>query len=150
PPSRRRPRLGRGPQWSPPRSTPTGGPAVRSSPPRRRRCRRGRCPRARACAAFPASPMQLTVTLGGETTAVEVVEQAGRFGVRLGGEWLDVDARVEEGGPMSLLIDGAAWLADVGEEDGEVVVTLGGETVRLQVEEAGRRLGRRRGGAGGT
>src|SRR5215831_4914828 len=94
--------------------------------------------------------MRFTVTLGGETTAVEVVEQGGRYRVRLGEDWLDVDARAEGDGPMSLLIDGTAWLADVGEEDGDVVVTLGGETLRLQVEEAGRRLGRRRDGTGGA
>jgi 3-methylcrotonyl-CoA carboxylase alpha subunit len=94
--------------------------------------------------------MRFSLTLGGETKAVEVVEQGGRYRVRLDEEWLDVDARVGPGGPMSLLIDGIAWLADLDEVDGEIAVTLEGETFRLQVEETGPRAGRRRasGGAG--
>jgi biotin carboxyl carrier protein len=94
--------------------------------------------------------MRFTVTLGGETKVVEVVEEAGCHRVRLGEDWLDVDARLEAAGPMSLLIDGAAWLADVDEVDGEVVVTLDGQTLRLQVEEAGRRAERGRGAASGA
>jgi 3-methylcrotonyl-CoA carboxylase alpha subunit len=94
--------------------------------------------------------MRFTVTLGGETEVVEVVEHAGRYRVRLGEEWLDVDVRPEAAGPMSLLIDGVPWLADVDEVDGEVVVTLDGQPLRLQVEEAGGHGRRRRGAAGGA
>src|SRR5262245_9404881 len=94
--------------------------------------------------------MRFNVTLEGETKVVEVVEEAGRRRVRLGEDWLDVDARLEAAGPMSLLIDGVAWLADVEDVDGELVVTLDGQTFRLQVDEAGRRAGRGRGAAGGA
>ena len=92
--------------------------------------------------------MKFTVTLGPETLPVEVVEEGGRYRVRLGEEWLEVYARMPASGPVSLLIDGASYVADLAEEDGEVVVTLGGATYRVQVEEAGRRFGGGRGGAG--
>jgi biotin carboxyl carrier protein len=94
--------------------------------------------------------MRFTLTLGGETKTVEVVEEGERYRVRLGDEWLDVDARGDAGGPLSLLIDGVAWLADLEEANGEIVVTLAGEPFRLQVEEAGRHVGRRRSAAGGA
>jgi len=61
-----------------------------------------------------------------------------------------VDARLEAAGPMSLLLDGVAWLADLDEANGEIVVTLDGQTFRLQVEEAGRLVGRRRRVAAGA
>ncbi len=93
--------------------------------------------------------MRFTVTIGPETLPVEVVEEGGRYRVRLGEEWLGVDARLPASGPVSLLIDGASYVADVTEEDGEVVVTLGAATYRLEVQEAGRRFGGGRGGAGG-
>ena len=96
----------------------------------------------------PERSMRFSLTLGGETKTVEVVEQNGRYRVRLGEEWLDVDARGGPGGPLSLLIDGAAWLADLDEVDGEIAVTLDGQTFRLQVEETGHRAGRRRGASG--
>ena len=93
--------------------------------------------------------MKFTVTVGPETLPVEVLEEGGRYRVRLGEEWLEVDARMPASGPVSLLIDGAAYVADLAEENGEVVVTLGGATYRVRVEEAGRQFGRGRGGAAG-
>ena len=95
--------------------------------------------------------MRFTVTIGSETLPVEVVEagEAGRYRVRVGEEWLEVDARMPEAGPGSLVITGASYLVDdVTEEDGETVVTLGAESYRVRVEEPGRQLGRRRGGRG--
>ena len=94
--------------------------------------------------------MRLTVTLDGETFPVEVVEAAGRYRVRLAEEWLEVDARLLAAGPASLLIGDQAYLVDLADENGDVVVTIGAETYRLQVEEAGRRFGRRRAGAAGA
>jgi 3-methylcrotonyl-CoA carboxylase alpha subunit len=89
------------------------------------------------------------VTLGTETLPVEVVERGGRYHVRLGEEWLEVDADLPEHGPASLLIGGASYLCDLADDQGEVVVTVGGETHRVRVEEAGRRIGRRARRGGG-
>ena len=89
--------------------------------------------------------MHFLVTAGAETLAVEVVEHDGRYRVRLGEEWVDVDARRLPSGPWSLLIGGSSHVADVSEQNGEVVVAVAGEVYRLRVEEPGR-AGRR--GAG--
>jgi biotin carboxyl carrier protein len=97
--------------------------------------------------------MRFVVTQGSETIAVEVDERAGRCRVRLGEEWLDVDARpLGGGGSWSLLIDAASYVADVLELGrGDLAVTVGGETYRFQVEEPGARLARRAAaGAGGS
>ncbi len=92
------------------------------------------------------------VTRGEETLPVEVVEEGGRYRVRVDQEWVEVDARLLPGGAWSLLMGGASYVADVSEESAELVVTVGGERHRLRVEEAGRRFGRRlagRASAGG-
>jgi biotin carboxyl carrier protein len=89
--------------------------------------------------------VRFSVTVASESLPVEVVEaadQRGRYRVRLGDQWLDVDARLSPGGPVSLLIDGRSYLADVREENDEVVVTIGGASHRLRVAEAGRSAGR--------
>jgi len=93
--------------------------------------------------------VQFRVTVGVETLPVEVVEEGGRYRVRVGEAWLDVDARIATAGPWSLLIDGAPYLVDVVGEGDEAVVTVGGETHRVRVETGGPRRGRRAGrGAG--
>jgi len=94
--------------------------------------------------------VRFVVTLGPETLAVEVVERDGRYRVRLGEEWLEVDGRIGASGPCSLLIDGVSYLADLEDADGDVVVTLGGDTHRLRIEPAGWRPRRRGGGAAGV
>jgi biotin carboxyl carrier protein len=95
--------------------------------------------------------MRFAVTHGSETLAVEVDESAGRCRVRLGEEWLDVDARPLGGGSWSLLIDGASYVADVLELGrGDLAVTVGGETSRIQVEEPNARLARRPGAGAGA
>ena len=91
--------------------------------------------------------MRFVVRAGAETLPVEVVERDGRYRVRLGEEWLDVDARVLSSGPYSLLIAGASYLVHVGEEGGDVVVAVGGETYRMRVEGPGRRGRRSLGGS---
>jgi biotin carboxyl carrier protein len=94
---------------------------------------------------------RFVVTLGSETLPVEVAERAGRYHVRLGDEWLEVDARFPERGPASLLIGGTSYVVDLADDQGEVLVTVGRETHRVRVEEASRALGRRaRGAAGGA
>lgn len=93
--------------------------------------------------------MRFTLTLGPETVAAEIEERDGRYHVQLDGERVEVDARWSATGTLSLLIGGTAYLADVAEENGEIVVGLGGHAYRVRVEEPGRRLGRRRAGAAG-
>jgi biotin carboxyl carrier protein len=94
----------------------------------------------------------LAVTLEGDTLAVEVValDPPGRYRVRVGETWHEVDGP-PAGLPGALLVDGAAFrVDDVAEEDGEIVVTLGADSFRLRVEASGGPAGRRRGGRGGT
>ena len=97
--------------------------------------------------------MRWRVTVGAETIPVEVTEVGdvpGHYRVRIGDGWVEVDARMANRGPASLLIDGASWVADeIVEDDGEIVVTLGGVTHRLRVEEPGRRVGPRGAARGG-
>jgi len=92
--------------------------------------------------------MRLVLTLDGETVAAEVVERDGHYRVRLGSEWLDVDARLGPARATSLLIAGESWLVDLADEDGDVLVSLDGRTHRVQVEESGRRPARPRAGGG--
>jgi biotin carboxyl carrier protein len=93
--------------------------------------------------------MRLALALDGDTVAVEVVEREGGYRVRLGEEWLDVDAWLPATGPASLRIEGESWLVDLAEEDGAVLVTLGGRTHRVEVEEGRRRDRARAAGGGG-
>jgi biotin carboxyl carrier protein len=93
---------------------------------------------------------RVLVTLDGETLSVEVVplDTPGRYRVRAGETWLDVDGP-PAGFPGTLLIDGAAFrVDDVADEDGEVVVTLGGDAFRLRVEAPGRERDGGRAGRG--
>jgi len=83
--------------------------------------------------------VRFIVTVGAETVPVEVIEEGGRYRVRLGEEWVDVDARAPAPGSYSLLIGGSSWVVDVAEERDDLVVTLGSETYRLRVETSGRR-----------
>ncbi len=94
--------------------------------------------------------MRFSVTLDAETVPVEVVEADGGYRVGVGDEWFEVDARIPAAGPVSLRIGGHSYLVDVAEENGEVLVTVAGATLRLQVEEAGHRSGRRRSDSGGA
>jgi biotin carboxyl carrier protein len=97
--------------------------------------------------------VRLTVTVGADTLPVEVVEtdEAGRYRVRLGDRWLDVEAPASATGAATLRIDGAVFLVDdVREANGEVVVTLGAESYPVRVEEPGRRPGVRSGGRAGA
>lgn len=95
--------------------------------------------------------MQFRVTVGAETLPVEVVEDGGRYRVRVEEAWLEVDARIGAAGPWSLLVDGVPYLVDVVDEGDAAVVMVGGETYRVHVETGGPGRGRRAGrGAGGA
>lgn len=84
-------------------------------------------------------PTRFVLTTDSETLSVEVVERESGYRVRLGEEWIDVDARPPAAGPWSLLVGGTAYVADVHEEGGETVVTIGSESWRVRVDEPGRR-----------
>ncbi len=94
--------------------------------------------------------MTFVMSVGADTQPVEVIERDGRYRVRIGNEWLEVDARALSSGGCSLLIGGASYVADLDEDDGEIVVTIRGEAHRVRIEEGGRRLGRRSGAAAGS
>ena len=79
--------------------------------------------------------MNLVIQISGRTLRVEVEERADRFLLTIDGERVEVDARVPRPGAYSLLIDGVSHFADVREENGQLLVELGGETFRLGVEE---------------
>lgn len=93
--------------------------------------------------------MKLAVTVGDATEMIEVAGGDGRFRVTIGGQVLDVDARLTPQGICSLVIDGASHVADVKDEDGAFVVDVGGETYGIRVEEETRHIIRTRGGAAG-
>ena len=79
--------------------------------------------------------MRFVVQLDGQTLTVEVEGRGDRFLVTIDGDQFQVDARAPRPGALSLLIDGASYLADVRDDDGHILVEIAGETYRLRVEE---------------
>jgi biotin carboxyl carrier protein len=89
--------------------------------------------------------MRFVAELEQKTVRVEVTESEGHFRVKIGeGVW-EVDARRPSGQAWSLLINGASYMADVKEEDGEFLVDVDGETYRIRMEEETRQIIRARG-----
>jgi biotin carboxyl carrier protein len=86
--------------------------------------------------------------LGHDTVPVEVAGAAGRFMVTVEGEPIEVDARQTEEGIWSILLAGAAYVADVTERDGVYVVDVDGERYAIRVEEETRYIIRTRGAGG--
>jgi biotin carboxyl carrier protein len=82
----------------------------------------------------------------GQVIPVEVTGAAGRFTVTIAGEAVVVDARETGEGTWSILLDGAACVATVTEQDGGYLVDVDGERHAIQVEEESRYLIRTRGG----
>jgi 3-methylcrotonyl-CoA carboxylase alpha subunit len=96
--------------------------------------------------------MRFTVTAADETLPVEVAGDAGRYRVRVGDAWLEVEARIGAAGPWSLLVDGVPYLADLADDGDETLVTVGDEIHRVRVQTEGpgaRGRGRRGAGEGG-
>ena len=91
--------------------------------------------------------MKFAVTIGDSTEMIEVSGAGGRFRVTIGEQVWDVDARLTPQGISSLLIDGASYLATVGDEEGAFVVEVLDETYGIRVEEATRHAVRTRGAA---
>src|SRR4029077_9077695 len=84
--------------------------------------------------------------LDGETIALEVTGQDGRYRVAVGDEVAEVDARQATEGIWSLLIGNASHVVDVSERDGVSIVEADGEISRVGVEEETRYIIRTRGG----
>lgn len=93
--------------------------------------------------------MRFAATVGDAVEMIEVVGGDGRFRVTIGEQVWDVDARLSPPGRWSLLIDGASYLATVGDEEGAFVVEVLEETYGIRVEEATRHAVRTRGAAAG-
>jgi acetyl/propionyl-CoA carboxylase alpha subunit len=96
--------------------------------------------------------MKFVATIAGNTTPVEITGAPGAYRVTIGDQVWEVDAHFTAGGFCSLLIGGASYLAGVTEQDGTIVVDVGGESYTVEIEEAIRHALRTRGGgtAGGA
>jgi len=91
--------------------------------------------------------VRFAAAVGDAIEMIEVVGDDGRFRVTIGAHVWDVDARLSPPGSWSLLIDGASYLATVGDEEGAFVVEVLDETYGIRVEEATRHAVRTRGAA---
>jgi biotin carboxyl carrier protein len=99
--------------------------------------------------------MRFVATVAGQAHAVEIEALGAGYRVTVDEQVWDVDDRGVGTGMHSLRIDGTSYLAIVArgegpESEGEIVVTVGGETHEVRVEEAARFAIRTRGGAGGA
>jgi acetyl/propionyl-CoA carboxylase alpha subunit len=94
--------------------------------------------------------MKYVVTIGEESHVVEIAGGGGRYHVVLGEEAREVDARRTGPGVYSLLIDGVARVAVVGDRDGVGVVDVDGESYEVTVEEHTRHVIRTRAGGAGA
>ena len=94
--------------------------------------------------------MKFEAEVGGETIAIEVTGEHGRYRVAVGSEVTDVDARQAAEGIWSLVIGTVSHVVDVSERDGVSVVEVDGETYRIRVEEETRYIIRTRGGKAAT
>jgi biotin carboxyl carrier protein len=90
--------------------------------------------------------MKFEAELDGKVVPVEVEGAGGRYRVRLPDEVVEVDARRVGEGLWSLVVGGAATVAEISETDGVATVRVGGHTHRIRVEEETRYLIRTRGG----
>jgi biotin carboxyl carrier protein len=90
--------------------------------------------------------MKFEAELDGKVVPVEVEGAGGHYRVRLPDEVVEVDARRVGEGLWSLVVGGAATVAEISETDGVATVRVGGHTHRIRVEEETRYLIRTRGG----
>ena len=65
----------------------------------------------------------------------------GRFRVEVGSERLEVDARLPDGGPYSLLVGGRVYLVDVTADGDELILGMGPRMARVRIEDGRRRAG---------
>jgi biotin carboxyl carrier protein len=93
--------------------------------------------------------MKFVATLAGQDTPVEVAGAGGSYRVTIGDQVWEVDALFTSGGFCSLLIAGASYTAGITEQDGTILVDVGGESYAVEVDEAIRHAIRTRGSAAG-
>jgi biotin carboxyl carrier protein len=95
--------------------------------------------------------MKFVAALGGRTETLEITGAGGAYRVTIGDQVWEVDARLTSGNLYSLLAGGVSYVAGVTEQEGVLVVDVGGESYAIAVEEATRHAIRTRGGvaAGG-
>jgi biotin carboxyl carrier protein len=88
-------------------------------------------------------PSRTVVRVDGTLFVVEIEEsREGRLQVRVDGQAVDVDARLEASGSGSLLLDGVPHVVDQGAGNGETHVVVDGEAFAVQIEgDAARRRG---------
>jgi biotin carboxyl carrier protein len=94
--------------------------------------------------------MKFEAELDGQTIAIEVTGQDGRYRIAVGDEVSEIDARQAAEGIWSLLVGPASHVVDVSERDGVSVVEVDGESYRIRIEEETRYIIRTRGGKAGA
>jgi biotin carboxyl carrier protein len=83
---------------------------------------------------------RLTVHVDGTRFLVEVEETPdGRVRVQVDGQSVDVDARLPRYGAGSVLLDGASYLVEFGEDGNDRTLAVDGEVFHVQLEPVGRR-----------
>jgi biotin carboxyl carrier protein len=93
---------------------------------------------------------RVTLVSGAQTFPFDVGEEEGRVNVRLDEKALDIDVGKQNGGGLSVLMNGRSYEVQVILEDREVTVELDGERFLFEIEEEGLSgKGGRRGGPGG-
>ena len=88
-------------------------------------------------------PARIAVQVDGALFVVEIEETpAGGLAVRVDGDPVDVDARLDASGNGSLLMDGVSHVVDRDAGAGATTVIVDGETFHVQIEgDAARRRG---------
>ncbi len=94
--------------------------------------------------------MKFEAELNGETIAIEVTGQDGRYRIAIADEVSEVDARQAAEGIWSLLLGHVSHVVDVSERDGVSIVQVDGESYRVRIEEETRYIIRTRGGKAGA
>ena len=93
--------------------------------------------------------MRFAATVDGRTQVIDVAAGDGRYRVTVDDHVWEVDARLTPQGIGSLLIDAASYVVDIKDDDGLLVVEVGGEPYEIGIEEETRHVIRTRGGVGG-
>ena len=79
-------------------------------------------------------PARIAVRVYGTVFIVEIEDTAGTPLVRVDGQPIAVDARLDRSGSGSLLLDGVSHFVDQDEVRGETTVVVDGEAFRAQIE----------------
>jgi biotin carboxyl carrier protein len=95
-------------------------------------------------------PVKFEAELDGQTVAIEVTGQDGRYRIAVGDEVSEIDARQAAEGIWSLLVGPLSHVVDVSERDGVSMVEVDGESYRIRIEEETRYIIRTRGGKAGA